>query len=229
MKCIKHVVVACASMCLATLAPQAVGDGGGGGNCFVDYTWVTPCIHELEGICAEGVRWCVTDWDDGDAWDFEAAPDCCTPEYCYQVPPYPQDTSPAHNALIEATKMGSCLGGSNHGGACEDSGDCPGGFCSNRCGALKIDLTTEAIAELEIKTASSSASDSLRVVFESKDECVGGSNDGEWCEYDNDCPGGSCESVPKTLTVTSLVIDATNGQAKVTFSDGVTLKTDTTD
>ena len=139
-KTIKLVTVACAGLCLVTLAPQVGVDST---PCTVDYTWERPCVDGMTCPggppceCGHVICWCEGDWNDGDMWDCVMSGNCDS----VPVPYYPLNRS--HDAFIEAS----------HAETDELR--------------LQINLIDVSIGYLEIKTEGTGGSDELNLRFES--------------------------------------------------------------
>jgi hypothetical protein len=198
-KTLKLVTVACAGLCLVTLAPQVGADST---PCVISdpIPWIRPCVDDLncrfqQQQRAQQLCWCEGDWNDADVWDVTATGNCDG----VPIPFYPQDP---YSALIEAS----------HGGTDESW--------------LQINLTNVTIAHLDITTEDTGGSDRLTLRFESKDVCVSGPKAGDACEDDNDCPNGTCDTTPKTLTIQDLVLDATAGPLSITVEEEATIRSD---
>lgn len=74
---------------------------------------------------------------------------------------------------------GTCKGGSHHGEACANHGDCPGGgFCKR------------GVCNIGGEAGDDCADDS-----DCPPLCLGGSHHGDACSGDADCPGGTCTGI----------------------------------
>jgi hypothetical protein len=201
-----------------------------------DYIWDHPCSDDPGStlVCASKGQqqflvfgyvpeecWCVGEWDNTDHW--VSNPDG-----------YPSEVTDI--VRISHSNIGYCDGGDRDGDPCSADAQCPpnpGAPCENKEEYLKLDVVTEAIHSLELRTTPTDANqDKLEIRFVNYGVCSGGTKDGDSCDEVLDCPGGTCTKSNKTLNVGTLVLDATHGPIEIRVQDpiaDVQIKTDTTD
>ncbi|HXJ37091.1 MAG TPA: hypothetical protein VMS22_23945 [Candidatus Eisenbacteria bacterium] len=86
-----------------------------------------------------------------------------------------------------------CYKGTNNNGACTSNAQCPGGACAIFVGNIPVNLSplTTGLAELSSATG----------IFCPERHCVGGTNYGNVCATDTDCPGTT--AVPRCVGQTT--------------------------
>ena len=104
------------------------------------------------------------------------------PRIEYERPPGPAASSDREAGFTWLGEVGACSGGTNSGGACTSNSDCPGGgHCPTFPPARRSEFDT-----------------GTRIVYKDnargeKSVCVGGTNNGNSCSSDSDCPDhGQC-------------------------------------
>lgn len=178
--------------------------------------WDHPCAADPGGTldCTPaGLCWCDADWDVGGNWD-----------YCGDPPDdYPE--SSCKPVYIGHSNTGYCDHWTRN--PCSEDDDCPGRdpTCEDIEGYVIIELTTETIKGMKIETTSTHAmDDSLTLYFESKGICVGGGDDGDSCNDDDDCTGiGTCEDTTRTLNTRGLELESEYGPVSVILRDSAKL------
>jgi len=169
---------------LGVLCAGAVAVGGG--REYYDHFWDHPCPPlDCDPWIEPPVCWCEADWDDEDNWGGID---------------YPHESDDL--ALIEHSNTGYCHWGINHGNPCSEHDDCLLGQCENIESFVKVNLSTETIWYLTLRTKSTTASDDkLSIKF----------------------------TDTGTLTLNgTLKLDAEDGPITVSVTDTATLKTDYT-
>lgn len=124
---------------------------------------------------------------------------------------------PAPDSNVAGNK---CYRGSSNGAACTNNANCPGGACAIFVGNIPVDLSP-----LTTGTAQMAAADG---VFCKTKRCLGGSNYGNVCTVDADCPGTTvtprCVSQENAITrstgafISNVCLGGTNDGAPCTVN-----------
>lgn len=199
-------------VCNVGSCPEACGSDGGGdpGQCVGGENDGELCTDEVacpDGTCdgdadcldcpADDPGTCHTGTDDGEACTDNA--DCagvCTASAC--VGGTDSGSACTTNGDCEGICGGECDGGSNDEGSCDEDADCPGGGVCQILWRDNAVLRWDAVGK-KIQGSNTTLGDSgtfqglSSLVYNEpggEGECSGGSNDGDPCYKNADCPGG---------------------------------------